>query len=171
MSDGSLPSKKESPRPSDERNGCFLDGTLCCKVCDGEIPYGHTEECDIFKLEDELHRLKAMGSAPETKSNWHPIDSAPKDGKAILVASGNWIVTAHWHRYQGCWASCGPTYERLPADEQPELWMPIPELPSAADSAQETKPEPVELTPIACTCHVTWPCVVHDPSPNGTTQS
>lgn len=43
------------PRPSDERNGCFLDKMWCCKVCDGEIPDGHTDNCDIWKLEKK-HR-------------------------------------------------------------------------------------------------------------------
>lgn len=38
-------------KPSDERNGCFLDSWWCCKVCDGEIPDGHTNDCDIWKLE------------------------------------------------------------------------------------------------------------------------
>ena len=44
-----------SVKPSDERNGCFLDKTWCCKVCDGEIPDGHTDDCDIWKL-DKKHR-------------------------------------------------------------------------------------------------------------------
>lgn len=43
------------PKPSDERNGCFLDKQWCCKVCDGEIPDGHTDYCDIWKLEKK-HR-------------------------------------------------------------------------------------------------------------------
>jgi hypothetical protein len=38
-------------KPSDERNGNFLDSMWCCKVCDGEIPDGHTNDCDIWKLE------------------------------------------------------------------------------------------------------------------------
>jgi len=38
-------------KPSNERNGCFLDKHWCCKVCDGEIPDGHTDNCDIWKLE------------------------------------------------------------------------------------------------------------------------
>jgi hypothetical protein len=50
------PSETEvEPRPSDDRNGCFLDKMWCCKVCDGEIPDGHTNECDIWKLEKK-HR-------------------------------------------------------------------------------------------------------------------
>lgn len=44
-----------APRPRDERNGCFLDSMWCCKVCDGEIPDGHTNDCDIWKLEKK-HR-------------------------------------------------------------------------------------------------------------------
>lgn len=42
-------------KPSDERNGSFLDSMWCCKVCDGEIPDGHTDNCDIWKLEKK-HR-------------------------------------------------------------------------------------------------------------------
>lgn len=42
-------------KPSDERNGNFLDKQWCCKVCDGEIPDGHTDNCDIWKLEKK-HR-------------------------------------------------------------------------------------------------------------------
>ena len=43
-------------KPSDERNGCFLDSNWCCKVCDGEIPDGHTDDCDIWKI-DKQHRV------------------------------------------------------------------------------------------------------------------
>lgn len=41
--------------PSDDRNGSFLDSMWCCKVCDGDIPDGHTNNCDIWKLEKK-HR-------------------------------------------------------------------------------------------------------------------
>ena len=37
-----------------ERDGKFLDKNWCCKVCDGEIPDGHTDNCDIWKLEKKL---------------------------------------------------------------------------------------------------------------------
>ena len=49
------PSEAPGARPSDERNGCFVDSFWCCKVCDGEIPDGHLENCDIWKLEKK-HR-------------------------------------------------------------------------------------------------------------------
>lgn len=60
------------------------------------------------------------------QSAWRPIGEAPKDGSTIIVRAGNWVVTAHWHRSQQCWATCGPTYERLPADEQPTDWHALP---------------------------------------------
>ena len=41
----------DEPKPSDDRNGCFLDKSWCCKVCDGEIPDGHLDHCDIWQLE------------------------------------------------------------------------------------------------------------------------
>jgi hypothetical protein len=39
------------------RDGNWMDGDGACRVCDGEIPHGHTENCDVFKLEQEVSRL------------------------------------------------------------------------------------------------------------------
>lgn len=36
------------------RDGNWLDEFGCCKVCDGEIPHGHSPDCDIYKLECQL---------------------------------------------------------------------------------------------------------------------
>lgn len=33
------------------RNGNWMDEHGACRVCGGEIPYGHVSYCDIFKLE------------------------------------------------------------------------------------------------------------------------
>src|SRR3990167_553381 len=60
---------------------------------------------------------------------WMPIASAPKDGSSFIAVSGQWITTCHWHRLSFCWATCGPTYERYPIDEQPEYWQPLPAPP------------------------------------------
>jgi len=45
-------------KPSDDRNGCFLDSMWCCKVCGGEIPSGHTNNCDLWKLEKTLREIR-----------------------------------------------------------------------------------------------------------------
>jgi hypothetical protein len=39
------------------RDGKWLDEFGACKVCDGEIPDGHTNNCDIWKLEQQLGHL------------------------------------------------------------------------------------------------------------------
>jgi len=41
-----------------ERDGNWMDKWGACKVCDGEIPDGHMENCDIYKLEKEIRNLK-----------------------------------------------------------------------------------------------------------------
>lgn len=45
-------------RGSAKRNGNWIDEWGACKVCDGEIPHGHTDNCDIYKLECEITRLR-----------------------------------------------------------------------------------------------------------------
>lgn len=51
---------KTIERSASRRDGNFLDKLGACKVCDGEIPYGHTDYCDIWKLEKELTQAKGL---------------------------------------------------------------------------------------------------------------
>ena len=76
----------------------------------------------LSRIQSALRR----DDSPVETSAWQSIETAPKDGRTVLVKSGNWVVTAHWHPSQ-CWATCGPSYEPIPSDEQPEKWAPIPE--------------------------------------------
>ncbi len=53
-------------KESSQRDGNWLDKWGCCRVCDGEIPYGHTEGCDLYAMEkrervlvDALKRIQA----------------------------------------------------------------------------------------------------------------
>lgn len=41
----------------DYRDGNWMDKMGCCKVCDGEIPDGHTDNCDLWKKEQERSLL------------------------------------------------------------------------------------------------------------------
>lgn len=49
--------RKERMVP-EERDGDFCDRFGACKVCDGEIPYGHTDKCYIWKVEAERNALR-----------------------------------------------------------------------------------------------------------------
>lgn len=46
-----------------KRDGNWIDRWGACKVCDGEIPYGHTDNCDLYKLEKENAELRAKLTA------------------------------------------------------------------------------------------------------------
>ena len=46
-----------------DRNGDWIDQYGACKVCDGEIPYGHRENCDIYNLEQQAYNLKQIEKA------------------------------------------------------------------------------------------------------------
>lgn len=42
----------------DDRPGNWMDQWGACKVCGGEIPHGHTTDCDIYKLELQVRELR-----------------------------------------------------------------------------------------------------------------
>jgi len=71
--------------------------------------------------------------------NWKSIETAPKDGTAVLVAVDGGYVVAEWvrHRaYNRCWAWMAkpwPTCDFLLAIE-PTHWMPLPGLPTKDDT-------------------------------------
>lgn len=57
-----------------ERDGIWIDDMGACKVCDGEIPSGHDDNCDIFKLEkqardqmDTIRNLEAENGRLHTR--------------------------------------------------------------------------------------------------------
>lgn len=41
-----------------DRDGNWMDIWGACKVCGGELPHGHTNECDIHKMEMEIFQLR-----------------------------------------------------------------------------------------------------------------
>lgn len=78
-----------------ERNGAWIDESGACKVCDGEIPYGHTSICDIYKLErslefykrrcDELQKVQSKMRDPERQVVCDILaNGCPRDWKPIL---------------------------------------------------------------------------------------
>lgn len=54
------PSSLAAPAGSMDRDGNWIDQWGACKVCDGEIPHGHAERCDIYKLERKIAELTQL---------------------------------------------------------------------------------------------------------------
>ncbi len=44
---------------SEQRDGSWIDKWGACKLCGGEIPYGHAENCDLWKVEKERDAAQA----------------------------------------------------------------------------------------------------------------
>lgn len=60
---------------SADRDGNWLDEWGACKVCDGEIPHGHTNNCDIYKLECEIRRLRDALKTVLASAHPHPMEN------------------------------------------------------------------------------------------------
>jgi hypothetical protein len=50
-----------------KRDGNWLDEWGSCRVCGGEIPYGHTENCDLYKMEKTERELRAQLEAAQER--------------------------------------------------------------------------------------------------------
>lgn len=76
--------------------------------------------------------LTLLDLADAGEREWRAIDSAPKDGTRVLVASHDFIVTAEFWVYEGTGLWRDDNGESLP---QPTHWMPLPPPPArvAAD--------------------------------------
>lgn len=64
-----------------------MDSMGACRVCDGEIPHGHTANCDYFKQEQRIRTLETQLTAlqserdflKQTNSDAHKIFAAEID--------------------------------------------------------------------------------------------
>lgn len=64
-------------------------------------------------------------------SEWQPIETAPKDGRGVLVSNGQAVGEATFFaEYDGWWwaGSCPTDYCDFQVDN-PTHWMPIPDPP------------------------------------------
>lgn len=75
-------------------------------------------------------------------SEWRPIETAPKDGKCVLVSNGRYVEKAWWNTdpriwdseddNRPCWTVFEPEdyYYAIHLDDDPPThWMPLPEPP------------------------------------------
>lgn len=82
---------------ADRRNGKWLDDNWACRVCDGEIPYGHTPNCDIYKMElqakDQQGKIERMKKLLE--------EAADVLGQDFCTAEGWYKKTEFFARLTG----------------------------------------------------------------------
>ena len=90
----------------------------------------HIPKTEYEQLLKHIKELEAQLDAFQ----WQPIETAPKDGTAILVNTGYahdaWqYVTAHYRN--DLWVACCSS-----SIVRPSHWMPLPEPPQALNGAE-----------------------------------
>lgn len=98
---------------------------------------------------ERLDKLHVMGNniatlgqrqlGSQLKMNWQPIETAPRDGTAILAYTtrdkfagfGPLPNIARWQITRFSQASSLPYWSKFPLDFQPTHWMPLPEPPKS----------------------------------------
>ena len=60
---------------------------------------------------------------------WRPIESAPTDGRAVLVAEGAAAGEAKFHEGHGWWWAGNDPTDAWGRQVYPTHWMPLPEPP------------------------------------------
>lgn len=96
-------------------DGTWDNGVFCENInCEGQIDFGHwTGE----GAKEAVH--EAWNTRPD---QWQPIETAPKDGTAIIVGGG----TAEWNPNQYGWFS---HQGQAIIEWEVTHWMPLPEPP------------------------------------------
>lgn len=102
------------------------------------------EECERRSMEKALARNQCLhpggitdnDGSPCCPFTWRPIETAPKDGRYILIWLGNpWgkIISAKWHAPWATWLKEVPGVEDCDrygiGDEESTYWTPLPEPP------------------------------------------
>lgn len=104
-----------------------------------QCPHGEDCACAISTRHEWFvafcdERDKAQTPAPP--QGWQPIDTAPKDGRRVLVAF-DWTGHVSWAHYDSRgddeWKVCGVV------GGQPTHWMPLPAPPLVSESPQKEK--------------------------------
>lgn len=77
-----------------------------------------------------LSERQEWGASPPEPATWQPIETAPKDGRRVLVVNEYRVDVACWSDYMKNWMGLfDPTH-----------WMPLPELPTGAAHPEPATP-------------------------------
>ena len=86
-------------KPSDERNGSFLDSMWCCKVCDGEIPDGEVSmnsfargstRATVFSVKNNHMAAIRITAPTKVRNRVRVMDIHPTTAKHL----GEWLIKA-----------------------------------------------------------------------------
>ncbi len=82
---------------------------------------------EVERCADELEAalLAVDAPPPQAEEPWHPIATAPKDGRPLLLSTGTNVVHGYWGLYDR-WHGCDPTDFTY---SSPTHWMPLPAPP------------------------------------------
>lgn len=87
----------------------------------------------------------ARAQAPDERTLWQPIETAPRDGREVILRRGSRVGAAQWVRwsdedgkYEG-W-TVGLDGDLWGDDKAPTHWMPLPDIPSRRSVAEAQKP-------------------------------
>lgn len=84
------------------------------------------------------------GAEAVVREAWRPIETAPKDGKNVLIASGSGEVgEARFHGEDGWWWINNDPTDAWGSEVYPTHWMPLPAQPDA-DTRPDTFDEAAE---------------------------
>lgn len=108
-----------------------------------------SDECCVLPSINARTReaaVSAWNTRPSAGRGWRDIESAPRDGTAILVARTRqeshivrWMISAAKGAADGWWFVGGYDGPRLAWRHTPTHWMPLPAAPEANDTERETE--------------------------------
>lgn len=129
---------------------------ISCKICGSHWPrYEYAFRAVHIDPENADNRTICGQPEPAIKDGWLPIESAPKDGSRILVATASGeVARGFWHddlrespeRHEECdTEECGHDHERRLltwvvdglTSHQPVGWQPLPPPPASEPQAEE----------------------------------
>ena len=79
----------EAMKKRNQRDGNWLDNMGACRVCDGEIPDGHTDNCDVWKLEQKIEQAESRAASDAKDARRYRWLREPQDHVAVSVESEN----------------------------------------------------------------------------------
>ena len=94
-----------------------------------EIYIGYTDSICI-KSSDKT-KTKYVRADKAVPVEWQPIETAPKDGKRVLVTDGFEVCDAYFRSGEWWQYECGDDWYSVSIN--PTNWMPLPQPPTKGD--------------------------------------